>query len=156
MIRNLGAILGEMTAPFAEGECATELKQSGTDLCAQRPSLKGGKLILVVEDDPDIRETLADVLTESSYRVEFASNGQEALELLHIRQPALILTDLKMPVMDGWQFRAELLKDPKLAAIPVIVVSGGHLRPIPVRLAACLAKPIDLAALLSAVERCCA
>jgi CheY-like chemotaxis protein len=83
--------------------------------------------ILLVEDDRDIREAFAEVLEGSGYGVDTAENGLEALELLDERRnalPCLILLDLMMPVMTGWEFRARQLDDPQLSSIPVLVVTG--------------------------------
>src|ERR1700682_2263175 len=67
-----------------------------------------GRLVLVVDDDPDILQTLALCLSTEGYRVLMASNGHAALELREENKPHAILLDLMMPVMDGWQFVAEL------------------------------------------------
>src|SRR3954471_23654673 len=67
-----------------------------------------GRLVLVVDDDPDILQTLALCLSTEGYRVLMAANGKEALDLLGNQKPACILLDLMMPVMDGWQFVGEL------------------------------------------------
>jgi CheY-like chemotaxis protein len=84
------------------------------------------RTILIVDDNLDLRDTLADLLTLAGYPVACASNGREALDYLRSSPPPrLILLDLKMPVMTGWQFRALQLQDPALAAIPVLVLSGG-------------------------------
>jgi CheY-like chemotaxis protein len=83
------------------------------------------RLILVIDDDPDIRDTLSDVLADAGFIVSTAANGREALRAL--RQglsPALILLDVMMPVMDGWQFREEQLRTPELARIPVVLLSA--------------------------------
>jgi CheY-like chemotaxis protein len=81
--------------------------------------------ILVVEDDFDIRDILTEILRDEGYRVGAAANGQEALDCLNGGDlPSLILLDLMMPVMNGWQFRAAQLSDPRLAGIPVIVISA--------------------------------
>ncbi|MET0343904.1 MAG: response regulator [Polyangiales bacterium] len=81
--------------------------------------------ILVIEDDLDIAEAMLDVLMDDGYEVAHASNGREALELLHSEpSPSVILLDLMMPEMDGAQFREAQLSDPKLAQIPVIVLSA--------------------------------
>ncbi len=81
--------------------------------------------ILIVEDDDEIRELLAEMLADRGYLVSTARHGKDALELLRTKsQPSVVLLDLMMPVMDGWQMRAEMLADPKLATIPVIIVSG--------------------------------
>jgi two-component system response regulator MprA len=89
--------------------------------------------VLIVEDDHDIRECMADALEVEGYSVALAANGREALEKLRAGvRPDLILLDLLMPVMSGWEFRHEQLADPLLSGIPVVVVSAsvpGGLRP---------------------------
>jgi len=81
--------------------------------------------IMIVEDDDEIRDLLAEMLADRGYLVSTARHGKDALELLRTTpQPNVVLLDLMMPVMDGWQLRAEMLADPKLAGIPVIIVSG--------------------------------
>ena len=84
-------------------------------------------LVMIVEDDPDTQEALRDMLAQFDYRTIVASNGQEALDRLRAKggpRPCIILLDVMMPVMDGWQFRAEQQKDPAIASIPVIFVSA--------------------------------
>jgi CheY-like chemotaxis protein len=83
--------------------------------------------ILLVEDDFAIRETVAEVLAGEGFQVTCAANGAEALERLGeaAEQPGLILLDLMMPVMDGWQFRTAQRLDPRWASIPVVVLSAG-------------------------------
>src|ERR1044071_1184503 len=77
-------------------------------------------MILVVEDDSAIREVLTDVLESEGYQVLNAANGREAIQLLRSSTlPCLILLDLMMPVMNGWQFRDEQRQDPLLAPVPV-------------------------------------
>ena len=80
--------------------------------------------VLIVEDDPDIRETLGEVLVSAGYETAEAANGLEALANARSAPPDLIVLDLMMPVMDGWQFRSAQRRDPALAAIPVIVISA--------------------------------
>ena len=81
--------------------------------------------ILIVEDDDEIRELLAEMLADRGFLVSTARHGKDALELLRTKpKPNIVLLDLMMPVMDGWQMRAEMLADPKLAGIPVVIVSG--------------------------------
>ena len=89
-------------------------------------SVGDAKAVLLVEDDIDVREAVADTLDEAGYRVSPARNGQEALDMLRSGavQPRVILLDLMMPVMDGWQFREEQLRDPALASIPVVALSA--------------------------------
>lgn len=118
---------------------------------------QGSRGVLVVEDDPDIRETIAQILEEEGYEVRGASNGKQALDLLHEGvRPQLILLDLMMPVMDGWRFRTEQRQDPTIADIPVIVISAdGNLRQQAAKIQAngYLRKPVGIDTLLDAVER---
>src|SRR5437867_5669934 len=89
------------------------------------------KSILIVEDDADVRGALTAVLESEGYSVVEAAHGQEALQ--HLRANAagfcMILLDLWMPVMNGWEFRAEQLKDPTLAEVPVMSVTPAHVPP---------------------------
>lgn len=114
--------------------------------------------VLVVDDDQDIRETVADVLSEEGYAVMTAGNGREALELLLTSRtpaPGVILLDLMMPEMDGAAFRAEQLKVPNIAGIPVIVFSahGTVLTSADVLNAAgYVKKPLRMQTLIDAIE----
>src|SRR3984885_5055406 len=82
--------------------------------------------ILVVDDDQGGLEALSDILEYEGYTVERAQNGLQALE--HLQQsrplPNLIILDLLMPVMDGWEFRTRQKEDPELAKVPVLVVTA--------------------------------
>jgi CheY-like chemotaxis protein len=81
--------------------------------------------VLIVEDDEDLRDNLALLLDLRGYNVETARHGQDALDKIDdIGPPCLVVLDLMMPVMDGWQFRAALRADPALAAVPVVLLSG--------------------------------
>jgi CheY-like chemotaxis protein len=80
--------------------------------------------VLVADDDLDLRESLRLALELNGHEVDEARNGQEALERLASEPPCVILLDLMMPIMDGWQFRRRQLADPVLAAIPVVVISA--------------------------------
>ena len=112
--------------------------------------------ILVVEDDPSMRDAVVELLEGEGYTVRCAANGRQALEVLgRIGPPTLILLDLMMPVMDGWQFLAERrrLEDPGLHRTPVVLLSGlGFIRGAP-GVADFLRKPIDAAALIGCVRR---
>lgn len=79
---------------------------------------------LVVDDSMLIRHTVCRVLEGRGFHVESATNGVEALEVLHGMQPDIIFTDLQMPQMDGYEFMEALKKDPKTAAIPLVVLAG--------------------------------
>jgi CheY-like chemotaxis protein len=117
----------------------------------------GGGLILVVDDDRDVRDSFVDVLTSSGYRALGAANGQLALDYLRTAAPpSVILLDLMMPVMDGFRFRAEQLKTPELAAVPVVLITAdGNPAPQAASLgvADSLRKPVELDALLKVVAR---
>jgi CheY-like chemotaxis protein len=83
--------------------------------------------VLIVEDDPTVRSSLAGILQDEGYRVATAKNGEEALAYLRAhRAPRLILLDLMMPVMDGLTFRAQQLGDPAMARIPTVVLSAAR------------------------------
>src|SRR6185436_12530525 len=84
-----------------------------------------GPLVLVVDDDPGIRESLQWILTHEGYRVNLAANGSAGLEVLRLDPPAVILLDEQMPVLDGWGFRAAQLERPEARDIPVVLVTGG-------------------------------
>jgi CheY-like chemotaxis protein len=111
--------------------------------------------LLVVDDDPDIREMLAIALEGEGYAVRCAGNGQEALQTLEGWRPNAILLDLSMPVMDGLTFRARQLDNERLAAIPVVVLSAnGHLWNVVAQRhdGPLFPKPFDLLALLGVLE----
>lgn len=82
------------------------------------------KKILIVEDDTSIRELLADILEDEGYAVSSSANGLEGLHSLELSVPDLIIMDVMMPVMDGYSFRAELIKNSKLSLIPILVMSA--------------------------------
>jgi len=116
--------------------------------------------ILVVEDDPDIRDVVGDVLALRGYRVTCAGHGLEALEILRAtaEKPRLILLDLSMPVMDGWAFLAAQASDPSIDAIPVVVMTAVPTLTAPYPGTACtrtLRKPIALADLIHAIRDVC-
>src|SRR5260221_3506520 len=81
--------------------------------------------VLIVEDDEDLREMMAQLLGIEGFETAAVANGREALEYLHsVKKPDVILLDLMMPVMDGWEFRRRQQADPELASVPVIVLSA--------------------------------
>jgi len=113
------------------------------------------RLVLVVDDDPDILQTLALCLSTEGYGVLMAANGQEALEVLRREKPAVILLDLMMPVMDGWQFVNEMDQRGWRRA-PILILSAdrgvqGHANVL--HAGAYLAKPFDLEELLGKVSQ---
>jgi len=87
--------------------------------------MNSGATVLLVADDMDIAEAMIDVLVDEGYLVAHACNGREALDLLHRHlDPSVILLDLWMPEMDGAEFRAQQLREPDIASIPVVVLSA--------------------------------
>ncbi len=109
--------------------------------------------MLVVDDERDIREAVAEVLKDEGYEVLDAHDGAEALEQLRAHHPSVILLDLMMPGMNGWEFCAARAREPEISSIPVIVISAlGRVSGIPA--AAFLHKPFELEALVSTVRRC--
>jgi CheY-like chemotaxis protein len=108
-------------------------------------------VVLVVDDDVEIRETLTQLLQQEGYTVLRAANGEQALEQLRRCHPNVMLLDLMMPVKSGWEVLEELDESGELGTIPIIVVSamcapGAR---------ACLRKPVDLDELLAVVGTCC-
>jgi CheY-like chemotaxis protein len=114
--------------------------------------------ILIVDDDDDVRAALSELLEEEGFSVEGAPNGREALARLRGGRvhPAVILLDLMMPGMDGWDFRSEQMRDPKLAGVPVVIVSASGFSAESIqtqfRPAAYVEKPIERAELLDVIR----
>ena len=117
------------------------------------PARSTGAVVLVVEDDAEIRDLLREVLEDEGYVVAVAEHGREALEDLERGlQPALMLVDLMMPVMNGWELLDALAA--KGSTIPVTIVSAvADRNPLPgVRV---IKKPINLDVLIDAVNDVC-
>jgi signal transduction histidine kinase len=114
-------------------------------------------MVLVVDDDPDIRDTMAQLLEQHAYTVATAANGAEALALLRAGlRPKLVLLDLWMPVMDGETFYAIVREDPTFSEIPICVISADAARAVRLTksdTSAFLEKPVQLEDLLQALER---
>ena len=115
------------------------------------------KRILVVEDDNSIRELLVELLQSEGYEVASAVNGLEGLKYLQTQNhPDLILIDLMMPVMDGYSFRTEQLKNTSWSQIPVVVMSAEANAKEKMKnfgITAFLSKPVELDTILKTVER---
>ena|SRR5688572_22759691 len=128
-VRQLGARVGERSAP--------------------------GPTVMIVDDDDAIREALEDVLSDEGYRIVGMPDGQQALDYLNAeKQPAAILLDLWMPVMDGWKFLDALLDDSRFSRIPLIVLTAARdQRARELRVSEVLTKPVQLQQVLSALER---
>ena len=110
--------------------------------------------VLIVDDDHDIQECLAEVISSQHYNVLTAANGAEALKKLRVTEPpSVILLDLMMPVMNGWEFLTACQKDPRLAKIPVLVLSAIANRDTANGAAAFLRKPVNLNQLLDILQQ---
>jgi two-component system response regulator MprA len=115
--------------------------------------------LLLVEDDDDVRDAIAASLRDEGYVVAEAGNGRLALEWLRRNaDPCLVLLDLWMPVMSGVEMRAQMVQDPRLAALPLVVVTAagdGKAQAEEMGAIGYLRKPLDLRDLLETVERFC-
>ena len=117
-----------------------------TDVAAQRK-------VLLIEDDDDLRESLAEVLVDGRHEVVAVSGGREGLRRMRTFQPDIVVLDLMMPAMDGWSFRVEQRRDPALADTPVIAISANHSSTAAaIDADLFLQKPLDARQLLQAVD----
>jgi CheY-like chemotaxis protein len=115
------------------------------------------RAVLVVDDDADCREALADVLYDAGYTVLMAREGRAALELLQaIEQiPDLMLLDIMMPELDGYEVLAELTKNARLAQVPTVLLSASHRQGAAMpNVRGFLQKPVDVDTLLDVVAEC--
>lgn len=115
------------------------------------------KRILVVEDDNSIRELLVELLQSEGYEVSSAVNGLEGIKYLQLHgNPDLILIDLMMPIMDGYTFRTEQMKNSEWSKVPVVVMSAEANAKEKMKnfgITAFLSKPVELDTILKTVER---
>ena len=123
------------------------------------PAAVDHRPLLLVEDDDDVRDAMAASLRDEGYEVAEAENGRLALEWLQRNgNPCLVLLDLWMPVMSGMELREKMVEDPRLAALPLVIVSAagdGKARAQEMGAIGFLRKPLDLQDLLATVERFC-
>jgi CheY-like chemotaxis protein len=110
--------------------------------------------ILVIDDDPAILSTVTDILEFEGYPVATATNGAEGLRCVEQQRPALVLLDMRMPVLDGWEF-ARILRDRDITLPIVVMTAAQDARRWAQEIGATgyLAKPFDLLELLATVER---
>jgi CheY-like chemotaxis protein len=114
--------------------------------------------VLVVDDDPDLRHMVRTLLELEGCEVVTAADGREALLQARAHRPSVIVLDLMMPVMNGWSFRTEQLRDAALADIPVLVTTAATeaiARPDSLGAARFFRKPLDFEAFTSAVLATC-
>jgi signal transduction histidine kinase len=113
------------------------------------------KRVLLADDDASVRVTLTEVLREEGYAVEAVENGQQALDALRrVPRPDIVVLDVHMPVLNGWEFRVRQRADPLIASVPVIALSGdGSPEAEAIDADAYVAKPASVAALLDAIQR---
>ena len=113
--------------------------------------------ILIVEDDPDVHLTLKECLEMEGYMTVSAYNGLEALRALREadESPCMILLDMMMPEMNGWEFLEKVKTDPKTESIPVVLASASRVDHDSLHSASVIQKPIRLNALLDSVEHFC-
>jgi CheY-like chemotaxis protein len=115
-------------------------------------------LVLVVDDDPEVRVMLETCLRVEGYDVLTAQNGSDALSIARQTLPCLILLDLMMPIMDGIEFRRRQQRAPDLRDVPVVCLSAHHnarQTAVDLGLNDCLGKPFDLDQLIDVVRRHC-
>ncbi len=113
-------------------------------------------MVLIVDDDLDVVETIKDVVEQQGCRAAVAGNGREALAVLDRERPSLILVDLFMPVMNGVELLKAIKKSPKLASIPRVIMTGANDGMIGVREdVSVLYKPVNLDALIRILQTNC-
>lgn len=112
------------------------------------------RVVLVVDDEPSIRDAISEILQLDGYSVVTASNGAEALRIVDQGPPSLVLLDMRMPVLNGWDF-ARVLKERQVTLPIVVITAATDARAWAEEINAVdfLAKPFDLVDLLSTVER---
>jgi CheY-like chemotaxis protein len=113
-------------------------------------------MVLLVDDDEDLRDSIADLLRQRGYFVETAEDGHAALATIAAhRTPCVVLLDLVMPGMDGWKFLGIVQADPQMSSIPIVIASAHAATHAPAGTAGVLRKPFDLDELFAVVERHC-
>jgi CheY-like chemotaxis protein len=146
-------ILGFFAARYLLG-----LQEGRLEAAMSKAKLTDRELVLIVDDDSLVRESLAELLDAKGYSVLQAENGQNALQVLKKtpRSPCLVVLDLAMPVMDGRGFLKLRAEDPILRNIPVVVVSGNVQSPEQLPgIDAYLPKPVKVARLIEIIDRHC-
>ena len=127
-----------------------------TSSAPRRPE-RTHKTVLIVDDDQEFRDALVEIIRSEGFKVETAKTGLEAVDKLRWGlRPCVILLDLQMGVMTGWDFRTEQKRDPTLAKIPVIAMTAGYWKDRDVGdYAARIAKPVDVKDLQTKLDQLC-
>lgn len=131
-------------------------KAPGKPIMPLQPSLHRGK-ILIIDDDPSLREAVSRMLTKEGFWVAMASDGEEGLQMAKVLRPHIITLDIAMPDMDGWQVLSRLKDDPDLKNIPVVILTmmDGRSKGYALGASAVVQKPVsreDLLAVIASVE----
>ncbi|PYQ54052.1 MAG: hybrid sensor histidine kinase/response regulator [Acidobacteria bacterium] len=141
------------TMATALGLAAPPTTDSGS--IAVEPATPSKGTVLVIDDDPSACELMVRSLSKEGFRVLTAGGGEEGLRLAREASPHVITLDVLMPGMDGWAVLKQLKSDPKLSAIPVIMITMADDRSMGYALGASdyLTKPIDRERLAASVQR---
>ena len=136
-------------------ENATRTSKRAILSSVAKNSFNTRKRVLVVEDEADIREMLSGVLNEEGYEVLSAVHGQDALNKLERGfNPNVILLDLMMPVLNGFELLRVLYRTPRWSSIPVVIVTASQgWDAIDLGSSAIIPKPFDLDVLLLTLRR---
>jgi CheY-like chemotaxis protein len=128
-------------------------QQMHRSIGGNRKQINASKIVLIVDDDPDLLDVTSFALEGEGFGIETARHGEEALQLLRAGNlPAVVLLDLMMPIMNGWQFLEEVARVPSLKEIPVVVLTAAGVTEVPGAVEV-LHKPIDLRLLTEVVDR---
>ena len=145
-----GSGIGPHRSALARSASRAQLRDSAQ---GESTGVDTSNFVLTVDDDPDLLEVTSFVIEQEGMAVETARNGEEALAFLRTgRRPSLVLLDLMMPVMNGWEFLNEVSKDPPLSQIPIVVLTAAEHVQVTGAVEV-LSKPMDLVALIRVVER---
>jgi CheY-like chemotaxis protein len=146
-------IYSSWLVPVERGEAGATGLETGAKEERDSVAGPGRKVVLVVDDEQGLLEVVRFTLEGEGFEVETAKNGAEALERLRTgKRPSLVLLDLMMPVMSGWEFLDEVARLPSLKPLPIVVLTAGGSLRVP-GVAEVLRKPYDLGRLLETVER---
>jgi CheY-like chemotaxis protein len=142
-------LCGNAAVPDGGARAILDSMEAFTDTRSSAPDS-----VLIVEDDEDLRDSMASSLRDAGFEVAVASHGLEALARLRSEaRPGVILLDLMMPEMNGWELMATLQADPALRGIPILVMTASGLTPSSERACAVLKKPFSEARLVELVRQ---